>query len=88
MARIERIGGCYEEQEVEFGLVYRWRPERFVVECDCGERLVSGGPEFVCGCGADHTSAVREMRSVGRPGDDTLHPWRYAAEREGVGLPC
>ncbi len=39
MARIERIGGNYEVEELEFGLVYRWRPERFVVECDCGERM-------------------------------------------------
>ena len=86
MARIEQIGGRYEVQELEFGSVYRWCPERFVVECDCGETLVTGGPLVVCGCGADHASAVDERRAAGRPEDETLHPWRYAGEREGVGL--
>ena len=87
MARIERIGGYYEIQEVDFGLVYRWCPERFVVECDCGETLTTGGPEFVCACGADHASAVEEKRAAGQTEDEALHPWRYAGEREGVGLP-
>ena len=87
MARIEQIGGRYEVQELEFGSVYRWCPERFVVECDCGETLVSGGPEFCCGCGADHTAAVEEERTTGLPADEATHPWRYAGEREGVGLP-
>ena len=87
VARIERIGGNYEVEELEFGLVYRWRPERFVVECDCGERMITSGPEFVCGCGSDHGPAVRENRLEGRPEVAALHPWRFAREREGVGLP-
>lgn len=87
MARIERIGGNYEVEELEFGLVYRWCPERFVVECDCGERLVSSGPEFVCACGADHARAVREKRATGRTREEALYPWHFAREREGVGLP-
>jgi hypothetical protein len=87
VARIERIGGNYEVEELEFGLVYRWRPERFVVECDCGERMVTSGPEFVCGCGTDHGPAVRECRLEGRPTNEALHPWRFVREREGVGLP-
>ena len=35
---IECAEGRYEVQDVEFGRVYKWRPERVVVECDCGER--------------------------------------------------
>lgn len=89
VAEIERTGGYYEVQEVEFGLIYRWCPERFAVECDCGERLViTDGSEAACECGADHTSAVRGERTAGRPGDEALHPWRYAGDRESVGLPC
>ena len=87
VAQIEHIGGRYEVQELEFGSVYRWCPERFVVECDCGETLVTGGPEFACECGADYAHAVSEVRAAGRPEDEALHPWRYAREREGVGLP-
>lgn len=87
MARIEHTGGRYEVQELEFGSVYRWCPERFVVECDCGETFVTKGPEFVCGCGADYASAVGEHRAAGRREDEALHPWRYAGEREGAGLP-
>jgi len=34
---IERSGGRYEVQEVEFGRVYKWSPECVVIECDCGE---------------------------------------------------
>jgi hypothetical protein len=41
-------GGCviprewerYEVREVPYGKVYSWRPERIVLECDCGETLV------------------------------------------------
>jgi len=87
VTRIERMGGNYEVQELEFGLVYRWRPERFVVECGCGERMVTSGRECVCGCGIDHGPAVRENRLGGRPEDEALYPWRFVREREGVGLP-
>jgi len=41
MARvIERSGGRYEVQEVEFGTVYKWCPECVVVECDCGDMTI------------------------------------------------
>ena len=36
---IECAQARYEVQDVEFGKVYKWRPERIVVECQCGQRL-------------------------------------------------
>ena len=35
----KRTGGHYEVQELDFGRVYRWCPERVDIECECGERL-------------------------------------------------
>ncbi len=35
---IKHTEAHYEVKEVEFGEVYRWRPERLVLECECGER--------------------------------------------------
>jgi hypothetical protein len=50
---------------VEFGKVYKWCPERLVVECACEE------------CGADYTGLVREALPARRLGEEDLHPWRY-----------
>ncbi len=83
---IECAEGRYEVQDVEFGRVYKWRPERVVVECDCGERTALSGSETTCGCGADHTEVVRE-ELAGSLEDEVLHPWRYAGDREDDGLP-
>lgn len=81
------VAGRYEVQEVEFGMVYRWCPERVVVDCGCGERLALASSETVCGCGVDHASVVREgLDARRRSGDEDLHPWRYAGEREVVGI--
>ena len=85
---VERNAGRYEVQEVEFGRVYKWRPERVVVECDCGDRAALTLSAPVCRCGADHTAIVREELADLSPEDETLHPWRYAGEREGAALPC
>lgn len=83
---IERAEGRYEVQDVEFGRVYRWRPERVVVECDCGERAALTCSETTCRCGADHAAVVREELVVCSE-DEALHPWRYAGDREDAGLP-
>jgi hypothetical protein len=91
MARvIERSGGRYEVQEVEFGQVYKWCPECVVIECDCGEMTILTSSMATCWCGADHTPLVRgELLSRGTRDlrDKTLHPWRYAKDREDAGLP-
>lgn len=83
---IECAEGRYEVQDVEFGRVYKWRPERVVVECDCGERMALSGSETTCICGADHTEVVREELADSLE-DEILHPWRYAGDREDDGLP-
>ena len=88
MTTIERKEGRYEVQEVEFGRVYRWCPECLVVECDCGERLALTASMTTCHwCRVDHASVVREELATRRLGDEALHPWRYAGDREDTGLP-
>jgi len=42
---IERIEGCYEAQEVPFGVVYGWQPGYVLIECRCGDVLIE------CRCG-------------------------------------
>jgi hypothetical protein len=85
---IERSGGRYEVQNVEFGQVYRWCPECVVVECDCGEKWILTPSATTCGwCGEDHAAVFREELDVGRAGDEVSHPWRYAGDREDFGLP-
>ena len=89
MQVIERNEGHYDVQEVQFGTVYRWCPECIVVECDCGERLTLTYSESTCPeCGADHAFIVREELAARRVGDETIHPWHYAEDRQELGLPC
>jgi len=89
MQIIERTEGRYEVQDVEFGQVYRWRPATMLVECNCGAMQNLTGSTTECGeCGADHAVAVRQvLASAKQPGDEALRPWRYAGDRESVGLP-
>jgi len=85
---IERAQGRYEVRAVEFGKVYRWCPERVVVECECGERPTLTQSRTVCGCGFDHAAVVRAELEALQPGDEVLRPWRYDGEDEDAGLPC
>jgi hypothetical protein len=67
---IERIDARYEVQEVEFGKVYKWCPERVVIECGCGGRLCLNASMTSCEeCSADHNVAVREELSELRHND-------------------
>jgi hypothetical protein len=84
---IERTEGRYEVQEVEFGKVYRWLPERVVVECGCDRTLSLTNSETTCGCGADHASVVREELSTERFGNESPHPWRQLHYSEDTGIP-
>ena len=86
---IERIGGYYEAQEVSFGVVYQWHSGYLLIECGCGERLVLTCFISTCSdCGADYAAVVQEELAGGCSEEEALHPWRYAGEREDVGLPC
>jgi hypothetical protein len=89
---IERLDAGYEVQEVEFGKVYKWRPERVVVECECAKRLsLTASTTSSCvECGRDHGLVVKEASIDNRDqSDQTLHPWRYyySEDREDTGLP-
>jgi hypothetical protein len=91
LTTIERTKGHYEVQEVGFGRVYRWCPERLKVECECGERLaLSASSSPICPrCGTQHKAAVQEGITAGRLEDQALHPWRYDVRNlDGAGLPC
>ena len=91
---IECARARYEVQDVELGKVYKWRPERVVVECGCGERLyLNASTTTSCKeCTADHALTVRAELADRRESDDgVLHPWRYSysysEDREDGGLP-
>ncbi len=89
---IERVQPRYEVQEVEFGQVYKWRPEQIVVECRCGQRLSLTTSTTSCTeCATDHELAVKEASTDGCQSDKTLHPWRYyyssEEDSEDGGLP-
>lgn len=84
---IEGVEARYEVQEVDFGKVYKWRPERVVVECRCGERLSLGASRTTCAdCGSDHMEVIQEESAGSRQSDEVLHPWRYSEDHE-EGLP-
>jgi DNA-binding NarL/FixJ family response regulator len=60
---IECAQARYEVQDVESGKVYKWRPERVVVECGCGERLYLNASMTSCKeCSTDHAHTVRGER--------------------------
>ncbi len=85
---IERVEARYDVQEVEFGEIYKWRPESVVVECGCGEEPTLTASTSTCGeCGADHGTVMREESTARRLEDEALHPWRYSEDREDAGLP-
>ncbi|HET7479910.1 MAG TPA: hypothetical protein VFJ72_10405 [Rubrobacteraceae bacterium] len=73
MRVIEREKEHYEVQEVPYGKVYSWRPERILFECDCGETLAWMVPVTVCRCGAKHTGIA--LKEGPPPDEHTRHPW-------------
>jgi hypothetical protein len=89
MKVVDRVEAHYDVQAVEFGRVYKWRPESVLIECECGERLSLSTSVTSCGaCGADHTVVVQEELTDRLQKDEVLHPWRYTRDRqEDGGLP-
>ena len=81
---IERARARYHVEDVEYGKVYRWKPESILVECGCGEKTNLTHSETACEeCGAEHTRLVREDLSDRQPqGDEDVHPWRYSGDSE------
>ena len=96
MRIIERITEQYEAVEVEdFGRVYKWRPEKVVVECNgCAKRTTFEKSKLLTSivacdrCSAKSTAGIREELLVELPiPDEDAHPWRYWSPREGTGIP-
>ncbi len=89
MKVIEYLEGRYTAQEEPFGVAYKWSPERVVIECKCGARPTLTATMTICsGCGVDHALiARRELNDSQKTVDKVLHPWRYAGDRKGAGLP-
>jgi hypothetical protein len=74
---VERLAAHYEVRDVQTGKVYRWCPERAVVECDCGETLTIDLSATVCDeCGEDHAPLVEQVLDP-RPEYEVEYPWRY-----------
>ncbi len=96
---IERVAEHYDEQEVEFGKVYKWCPEGVAVECVCGERFclcradILSGSLSTCECGKDNISDIREevqAEVIGHlllENEEAVHPWRYWHTSESTGIP-
>ena len=85
---IERSGGRYQVQDVEFGQVYKWCPECVVVQCACGERSIVTPLATTCGwCGQDHAAILRQESDVEQVEDEAVHPWRYGGDPEDAGIP-
>ena|SRR5215203_5308567 len=84
---IEHIEGYYAPEEVPFGTVYRWQPGYVQIECGCGKMLALTCLTATCSeCSTDHAAVVREELAGQCSEDEALHPWRYARDREDVGL--
>ena len=89
MRIVERVAGYYETQDVEMGTVYRWCPQSVLIECECGETTILTTSGTTCReCGAEHRALAQEDFADHRSeGNEDLHPWCYAKDREGAGIP-
>jgi hypothetical protein len=78
---VNRIEGHYEVKEVGFGKVHRWRSERRVIECECGERPILTSSMTACdGCGTDYTFVFAAELLI-RP-DEPPAPRRLVQEQD------
>jgi hypothetical protein len=75
MRVIEREQAHYEVQEVPYGKVYSWRPERVLFECECGETLVWKGGSARCRCGATYEDFGKVVSRPPEGEEDVYHPW-------------
>jgi hypothetical protein len=73
---VERVDARYEVQDVEFGKVYKWRPESVVLECECGEEPSLTASKSACPeCGADYRDILEGVLDA-HPEDKVDRPWR------------
>ena len=84
---IESMTGHYEAEEIAFGVAYKWCSGSLRMQCGCSRVLALTCSLTACGeCDADHALVVREELADTYSEDEDLHPWRYAGDREGLGL--
>ena len=91
MRVIERVAEHYDVQEMPFGRVYQWCPERVVVECICGKKTTHKRSELInfevssCGCGEDHTLCIWEelvIELVDEEYEAHHHPWDHDTQAQ------
>ncbi len=57
---MERVEAHYKGQILQTDKVYRWHPERTLVDCGCGRTLITNGFTTSCAeCGSEYTVAFR-----------------------------
>lgn len=89
MEVIEHTKGHYDVQEVQFGTVYRWCPERVVVECDCGQKTTLTHLKSVCPrCDADHAAIVQQKLASHRVDEQNRAPLALRRGSLRAKLPC
>jgi hypothetical protein len=75
---IKRVQARYEIEDVEFGKIYRWRPESLVDKCDCGEEQSLTASKNACPeCGTNYRDILEEVLDERLEEDKLDHPWRY-----------
>jgi hypothetical protein len=88
---IERVAEHYDVQQVAFGRSYRWCPECFVIECDCGKRVTLRRSDIIIGsgftceeCGAKVSPRVRAEVVIELLDEDdaAVHPWHYDTQAQ------
>ena len=68
---IKHAEAHYEVKDVAFGKAYRWRPERIIIECVCGQRPTLTASFTACdGCGTDHAAVFWGELFAGSSDDD------------------
>ena len=91
MRVIERVVEHYAVQEMPFGRVYQWCPERVVVECKCGKRMTYKRSEIIgsevssCECDKDNTATIREevvIQLLDEEYEAHHHPWLYDTQEQ------
>jgi hypothetical protein len=57
---IEYVEAHYEVDEIEMGTLYRWCPEKVVIECDCEQSFTAEGARAAScpRCDADYTGVA------------------------------
>jgi hypothetical protein len=73
---IERLNARYEIQELEFGKVYKWCPEKALLKCNCGEITILTASRSICSeFETNHAALLRGVLDF-RHEEKADLPWR------------